>query len=243
MVGIRHTLERSRCRWPHSTGALYYKLTDNYPAASWACIDWYGAPKIGHYFFQDAFAPLHAPLLFTSTNIVGIPVSLPVYLLDVAAALADSDWQVVVRAFNGDLQLIKREEYGGRCGVTNPHRLGDFTLAGEETDTVPLFVVSEVRRDGALADRSFYFVNYEPIKGSLFNLPKTSLDFDVQGESVIVANTGDLPAVAVDVARPGHLHSFTVSDNFFWLDDGETVSVEVSDVDGQVASAWNAPAI
>ena len=48
-VGIRHTLELSRCRWPHSTGALYYKMTDNFPAASWACIDWYGAPKIGHY--------------------------------------------------------------------------------------------------------------------------------------------------------------------------------------------------
>ena len=167
-------------------------------------------------------------------------MSLPVYLLDDAAALADSDWQVVARAFNGDLQLIKREEYGGRGGVTNPHRLGEFTLTFEETDTVPLFVVSEVRRDGALAQRTFYFVNYEPVKGSLFNLPKTTLGFDVQGDSVIVANAGDLPAVAVDVARPGHLHSFTVSDNFFWLDAGETMRVEVSDVDGLVVSAWNA---
>ena len=67
-VGIRHTLERARCRWPESTGVLYYKLTDNYPAASWACIDWYGAPKIGHYFFQDAFAPLHACVLLNSLN-------------------------------------------------------------------------------------------------------------------------------------------------------------------------------
>ena len=75
-VGIRHTLERARCRWPESTGALYYKLTDNYPAASWACIDWYGAPKIGHYFFQDAFAPLHACALFNSLNNMGTPASL-----------------------------------------------------------------------------------------------------------------------------------------------------------------------
>ena len=242
-VGIRHTLERARCRWPHSTGALYYKMTDNFPAASWACIDWYGAPKIGHYFFQDAFAPLHACVLFTSTNNVGIPVSLPVFLLDDAGALADSDWRVSVRAYSGDLQPIKRENYEGQGGVTNPQKLGEFTLTFEETDTVPLFVVSEVWKDGALVDRSFYFVNFEPVKGSLFNLPRTALDFEVRGQDVIVSNSGDLPAAAVDVSRPGHLDSFTVADNYFWLEAGESASVEVSDADGLVVSAWNAEAV
>ena len=239
-VGIRHTLERARCRWPHSAGALYYKMTDNFPAASWACVDWYGAPKIGHYFIQDAFAPLHACVIFSSANNVGIPLSLPVFLLDDADSLADSSWQVVVRAFNGGLQLIKREEYEGEGRAANPHKLGDFTLSFEETDTVPLFVVSEVRVDGALADRTFYFVNYEPVKGSLFSLPRTTLEFEQRGERVIVSNRGDLPAVAVDVSRPGHLDSFTVSDNYFWLDAGESLAVELSDVDGLAVSAWNA---
>ena len=239
-VGIRHTLERARCRWPHSTGALYYKMTDNYPAASWACIDWYGTPKIGHYFFQDAFAPLHACLLISSTNNFGIPVSLPVYLLDDASSLADSSWRVSVRAFSGDLQLIKREDYDGEGSVTDPHKLGDFTLTFEETDTVPLFVVSEVWQDGALADRTFYFVNFEPVKGSLFALPKTELAFEARGHKVSVRNTGSLPAVAVDVSRPGHLDTFTVSDNYFWLDAGEAATVEVSEFDGLAVSAWNA---
>ena len=239
-VGIRHTLERARCRFPHSAGALYYKMTDNYPAASWACVDWYGAPKIGHYFFQDAFAPLHAALLFTSTNNVGIPLSLPVFLLDDAGALTGSSWQVAVRAFNGDLQLIKRQAFRGKGRIASPLKLGDFTLEFEETDTVPLFIVSEVWRDGALADRSFYFVNYEPVKGSLFTLPTTALTLDVEGSRVSVRNTGDLPAVAVDVSRPGHLDSFTVSDNYFWLDASETAAVDVSDADGLVVSAWNA---
>ncbi len=242
-VGIRHTLERARCRWPHSTGALYYKLTDNYPAASWACVDWYGAPKIGHYFIQDAFAPLLACVLFSSTNNVGIPLSLPVYALDDAGALADSSWQVAVRAFDGDLQLIKREVYEGRGAVTSPHKLGEFTLAFEETDTVPLFVVSEVCREGALAQRSFYFVNFEPVKGSLFQLPKTQLAYEARGNDVTVSNIGDLPAAAVDVSRPSHLDSFTVSDNYFWLDAGETLTVEVSDMDGLAVSAWNAEAV
>ncbi len=243
VVGIRHTLERARCRWPHSTGALYYKMTDNYPAASWACIDWYGAPKMGHYFFQDAFAPLHAPALFSSTNTVGIPISLPVYLLDDAGALADSSWQVSARAYSGELQLIKREDFAGEGSVTNPHKLGEFTLTFEETNTVPLFVVTEVWRAGELAQRSFYFVNFEPVKGSLFTLPNTRLAFELRGNSVIVRNTGNLPAAAVDVSRPGFLDSFTVSDNYFWLEAGESRTLEVSETEGLVVSAWNAPAV
>ncbi len=241
-VGIRHTLERARCRWPESTGALYYKLTDNYPAASWACIDWYGAPKIGHYFFQDAFAPLHACALFNSLNNMGTPLSLPVYLLDDASELADASWQVLIRAYDGGLQLIKSAGFEGRGSVTSPHALGDFSLSYAQTDTVPLFVVAEVWKDKSLADRTFYFVNYEAIKGSLFNLPQSALSLEVDGSEAVVTNTGSLPAVAVHVSRPGHLDTFEVSDNYFWLDVGESATLEVNSASGLTVGAWNVSA-
>ena len=240
-VGIRHTLERARCRWPESTGVLYYKLTDNYPAASWACIDWYGAPKIGHYFFQDAFAPLHACVLFNSLNSAGTPLSLPVCLLDDASELIDMPWQVVIRAYDGQLQLIKSQRFEGQGRVHSPHALGNFSLSYEETDTVPLFVVAEVWKDDVLADRTFYFVNFEAVKGSLFALPQTALTLEGQGNNVVVANTGTLPAVAVNVSRPGQLDTFEVSDNYFWLDAGESATVEVDEASGLAVSAWNAP--
>ncbi|MCY4537067.1 MAG: beta-mannosidase [Chloroflexi bacterium] len=241
-VGIRHTLERARCRWPESTGALYYKLTDNYPAASWACIDWYGAPKIGHYIFQDAFAPLHACLLIDSLNNLGTPLSLPVYLLDDASELANASWRVLIRAYDGELQLIKSTSFAGRDRVTSPHALGEFSLSYEQTDTVPLFVVAEVWKDDALADRTFYFVNYEPVKGSLFKLPQSDLRLEADGREAIVSNTGSLPAVAVHVSRPGHLDTFEVSDNYFWLDAGESATLEVNSAKGLTVGAWNARA-
>jgi len=241
-VGIRHTLERARCRWPESTGALYYKLTDNYPAASWACVDWYGAPKIGHYFFQDSFAPLHACVLFKSLNNMGTPLDLPVYLLDDAAELASASWRVLVRAYDGGLQLIKSADFEGRGGVASPHALGDFSLSYAQTDTVPLFVVAEVWKEGALADRTFYFVNYEADKGSLFNLPRSALRLEVDGSKAVVSNTGSLPAVAVHVSRPGHLDIFEVSDNYFWLDAGESATLEVNSAEGLTVGAWNASA-
>lgn len=241
-VGIRHTLERARCRWPESTGVLYYKLTDNYPAASWACIDWYGAPKIGHYFFQGAFAPLHACVLFESLNNVGTPLSLPVYLLDDASELADATWQVLVRAYDGELQLIKSASFEGSGSVTSPRALGDFSLTYEQTDTVPLFVVAEVWKDKSLTDRSFYFVNYEAIKGSLFKLPRSALRMEVDGSVATVSNMGSLPAVAVHITQPGRLDTFEVSDNYFWLDGGESAILEINSADGLTVGAWNAGA-
>ena len=93
---VRHTLELARTRWPESTGALYYKMNDNYPAASWACVDWYGVPKINHYVIGHAFAPLHACVLFSSFDMAGKPASLPVHLMDDTDVLrAAKNWTVV----------------------------------------------------------------------------------------------------------------------------------------------------
>lgn len=239
-VGIRHTLERARCRWPDSTGVLYYKLTDNYPAASWACVDWYGAPKIGHYFFQDAFAPLHAAVLFTSLNCAGEALNLPVYLLDDANALDGGQWRVSVRAYDGQLTNVSSRDFTGVGKVDSPFYLGDFNLDANLTDTVPLFVVAEVLVNDIVEQRTFYFVNHEARKGSLFDLPKTTLELAVRDDKVVVRNMGGLPAVAANVSQPGHLHTFSISDNYFWLDAGEAVTLEVNSRSGLSVHAWNA---
>lgn len=239
-VGLRHQLERARARWPHCTGALYYKMNDNFPAASWATADWYGAAKIGHYFVQDAFAPLHACVLFSSVNNVAAHLALPVYLLDDADALRRAKWSVQVRAYDGQLKEIKRASFDGKGSVKAPVMVGQMLLTFEETDTVPLLVVAEVIKDGVLAHRTFYWVNYEHVKGCLFTLPRTTLVWKADGNRVTVTNTGNLPAVAVNVARPGRLDTFRVSDNYFWLDAGESKTVEVSDSQGLTVSAWNA---
>jgi beta-mannosidase len=215
-------------------------MNDNFPAASWATADWYGAPKIGHYFCQDAFAPLHACVLFSSVHNVGAHLELPAFLLDDADALRRTKWRVVVRAYDGRLKEIKRAVFDGKGSIAAPLKLGKLALSHEETDTVPLLVVAEILKDGALADRTFYWVNYEPVKGCLFDLPRTDLSLKVDGDRATVTNTGGLPAVAVNVSRPGHLDTFRASDNYFWLDAGESRVVTVSDSQRLVASAWNA---
>jgi len=238
-VGIRHTLERARTRWPHCTGALYYKMNDNFPAASWSCVDWYGAPKIGHYILQDAFAPLHACILFRTLNFAGTPAKLPVFLLDDADELRDVDWTVTVRGFNAALQPIQEQKHTGHGSVNSPLRLGDFALTFEQTDSTPLLFVAEVKKSGGVIDRTFYWTNYEAVKGCLFTLPKTTLSLAAEPGEATVANTGELPAVGVSVERPGHADTFTASDGCFWLDPAEQKSVEVDSIQGLSVNAWN----
>ncbi len=238
-LGVRHPLELARTRWPECTGALYYKMNDNYPAASWACVDWYGAPKMSHFFYQDSFNPLHACVLFKTVNSVGMALSLPVVLLDDADELKGAKWEVVVRAYDEKLNEIKKESFTGSDSIERVKQLGEFTLSEEQTKTVPLLVVAQTLKDGKLAERTFYFVNYETRKGSLMSLPKTKVTMKSEGDKVLVTNEGKLPAVGVYVSRPGHADTFTADDGYFWLDAGETHAVNVNTTEGLKLEAWN----
>ena len=238
-VAVRHTLERARSRWPECTGALMYKLNDNYPAASWSTVDWYGSPKISHWFVQDALAPLHACVLLDSVNCQGKKLSAPVFALDDADALAGVRWAVNVRAYDGNLRLIQECEFPGSGAIDRVRKVGEFFLSDRETDASPLLIVAEIIRARKLEHRTFYFLNFEARKDSLFDLPQTTLVMSVDDGRATVRNTGRLPAVGVAVLRPGQMDSFSASDNYFWLEPGESKSIEVSHPDGLTVHCWN----
>ncbi len=239
-TGVRHALELNRTRWPDCTGVLYYKMNDNYPAASWSCADWYGVPKIGHYIFQDSFAPLLACVRFDTLNPAGADVKWPVFLLDDTNRLNGKDWTVLVRAFDSGLREINRIEFQGRNSIERVRRLGDFVLSATETTSTPLLVVSDVRVGDTLAQRTFYWANFEAKPGCLFSLPSTSIQLTNGGDSFIVKNSGDLPAVGVHVQCPSASNSLLASDGYFWLDPDEEHRIDVNITDGVSCAAWNA---
>ncbi len=238
-TAVRHTLERARTRWPECSGSLYYKLNDNYPAASWACSDWYGAPKMSHYFYENAFSPLHGCILFDTVNSVSKEITLPVFLLDDTDALKDHNWQVNVSAFNSELFEIQTTSFKGKDQIDRVKHLGGFHLTSGQTNTTPLLITVEVVVDGKLEDRTFYWVNYEARKDCLMDLPKTQLLMTVKGETVTIRNRGSLPAVGVNIQCPGHEDTFLADENFFWLNPGEVKTVRVNETKGLRLEGWN----
>ena len=243
-TGMRHTLELARTRWPEATGVCYYKLTDNNPAASWATVDWYGAPKIAYHILRGAYRPLHVCVLFDRLSCVGLPARFPVYLLDDLGALNAVTWTVRVRAFDGDLELLKTSEYNESRDRGAVKNLGEFALDADQTWSRPLFIVADVATDAGLQDRVFYWLNYRAIQGCLFNLPHTQLAIEtVDADSVLISNIGDLPAVGVHFDCPAISDRFVCDDSYFWLDTGEERRVAVSHVDGVGVAAWNAECV
>lgn len=239
-VALRHTLELARARWPESTGALYYKLNDNHPAASWATWDWYGAPKIAHWFVRSAFEPLHAAVILPQLDLRE-DTELAVHLLDDTDALDSQDWAVKVRAFGQDLREIAAAEWQGSGSGKPTRQLGALALKKADLQSdAPLFFVAEVSVDGTLVDRSWSFANFERKPDSLFNLPTTTLDVAFAEDAVTITNTGDHPAIGVEVLRPGHADTFTPGDGMLWIEPGQSRQVAVSETDGVIVSAWNA---
>ncbi len=245
-TGMRNTLELARTRFPDATGVCYYKLTDNNPAASWASVDWHGAPKIAYHVLRGAYRPLHVCVLFDRLSCVGAPMRFPVYLLDDRGDLEGQNWMVNVRAFGADLQFLDQMGIAGIGSPAAVHRLQDFSLDADQTWNCPLFVVAELalQPGNMVVDRTFYWLNYAAIQGSLFSLPRTQLAIEaVDANGVLISNFGDLPAVGVHFDCPAISDHFSCSDGYFWLEPGERRPISVSQAQGIGVAAWNADSV
>jgi beta-mannosidase len=104
----------------------------------------------------------------------------------------------------------------------------------------PLFVVADLFVEGELADRAWYFYNFEGKRDCLFDRPRADLELSVAEGAASVANTGSVPAIGVCVRRPGNAHTFTPGDGFLWIDPGETRVIAVDSADGLAIEALNA---
>ncbi|MEK0316687.1 glycoside hydrolase family 2 protein [Cohnella sp. 56] len=247
VTSLRHKIEQARSRWPHEIGVITYKLNDVYIGVSWATVDWYGAPKLSHYFTQDAFAPVMASVVFSKLNSPEQSQTAPVYVFDDSGRLGGT-WRATVRVFGPRLDLLSRDTFEGEGAVDRVLQVGSIALAGRTDGEAPLLVVSELADADGLLHRTFYWINFDGRQGVLTRLPRTSLTMELDAEgAATVHNAGPLPAVGVELyrdadealvpERPAHL---LCEDNFFWLDAGETRTVAVNDTRSVAVRAWNA---
>ncbi len=237
-VGITHTLQRARANFPSATAICYYKLTDVYPTASWAPVDYYGTPKIMHYFIQDVYQPLAAVAIFDKVSYYGENAEIPVYLLDDGDALADKQWTVNARVYNAAFDVVAGGSYSGSSSINSVNKLFDIKITSNITASAPLFFVTEVVIDGEVASRNYYFLNYNDGQGSLFTLPVTTVECRAEGDGFIVENTGDYPAVAVHFDCADVSDTFLPEDSYFWLDAGETRYIKVNSTQGVNGVKW-----
>ncbi|MGC8667132.1 MAG: glycoside hydrolase family 2 protein [Chthonomonadales bacterium] len=242
-TGLRHTLELARTRWPECTGVCYYKLTDVYPGCSWATVDWYGAPKAAYWVVQQSYAPIHACVLFDTLAVPkGARLRAPVWLLDDAGALKGV-WSVHASAYDAQLAKVADFHFAGKGKAPRAKRLGILDVPASAASSVPLLIKVEVRREDALVDRTYYWLNFAQRQGSLFALPPTRLEAAARADGLEITNRGPVPAVGVTVQRPGHADTFACAASYLWVEPGETIRIEASPLNGVTVAAWNAPTV
>ena len=239
VVGVRHTLERARTRWPETTGALYYKLNDNYPGLSWSSIDYYGAAKPLHYFAQRSFAPTTTVLLFDRTNLASQEVRLPYYLVDDTLCLKGQRASARLTVWNH--QMVCVADTTIHVTPQQPvELLATILLTARQTDSEMLYLKSDLTdQEGRLIARNWYFTNYETRPGVILESKAAHVTMSQEGHTVTLTNQSPYPAVGVTVAVPGEAHQLTVSDNYLWLDGGETRQVTLNTTSGATVRWWN----
>ena len=222
----------ARIKAPQSSVNVIYKLNDNYPGASWSIVDWYGAPKAAYYLMQDAYRPVMAAFKADRYNTVdrvtgASPLSLPVFILDDTVSLAGKKTSVTVTAYDEELRIVKSETFDGKTG-SSVNSVGSFELTAEQTDHTPLIITADLLIDGAFYNRTYMYFNYESDQGCLFYLPRTTLEYSVDGNTVTVKNTGDVPAIGVTL-KSREEDKFVCSDNYFILTPGQSEQITVND--------------
>ena len=239
VVGVRHTLERARTLWPQTTGALYYKLNDNYPGLSWSSVDYFGAIKPLHYFAKRAFEPIQTVLLLDSTNLAGQNVRLPYYLLDDYGHLTGQRVKAHLTVWNHQMVCVADT----LISIT-PHqqveRLADISLNAKQTTSEMLYLKTDLLDGtGMLLARNWYFTNYESKQGCLLASKPSQVTMTQEGDRLILSNSSDYPAVGVTVSVPGEADRLSVTDNYLWIDGGETVTVTMNTTTRAVVDWWN----
>lgn len=239
VVGVRHTLERARTLWPHTTGALYYKMNDNYPGVSWSCVDYYGIIKPVHYFVQKSFAPLAAVMLFDRSNLASQEVSLPAYLLDDCQTLEKEPYQVKVSIYNALLDTVATHTFNGIGDDNVVKKLGEINLNREQTKSTMLFFVLDIIKDNKNIYRNYYFTNYEVRPGSIVSMPQTEIKMERTGNMVTLTNTGKHPAIGVHVEVPEKMDQLIVSENYIWLNPQESKILKINLESPVIVKGWN----
>jgi beta-mannosidase len=216
-----------------------YHYNEFHSHSSCGVVDYYGVPKLSYYVQKSAYEPLHACAIMENLNPGNAAFEAKIFLCDDTDALTKMPWQVTVRAFDETLSLVKQSKFTGTGSINQVACLGEFSLTAKETKNAPFLLVTEVIKDGVVADRAFYWLNFRTKPGFLLTLPRTELKLSFKEGVAIIKNIGAKPAVGVFFDCRAVSDKFVCGDSYFWLDAGEERRIEVNLTENIGVRAFN----
>ena len=222
-MAVAPLIAESRLAWPRVPSVCYYKLNDVAPAGTWAVVDWFGLPKIAHWFVQDYYAPTTALAAVPTTQFADKPAQEWKIPVGVVSDEGRTDVTGRVTLYGPDLKPIVTRDFTGRTTLALTH---------EQAAQVPSILISEAHTKSGAVASTWLPLNYAKRRGSLLDLPKTTLTARWDGGELEVTNTGSVLAVGVQLTTDDDT-SVRPSDNWFCLAPGATRRVVLRPADGK----------
>jgi beta-mannosidase len=260
-----------RSRWPHCTMTMSWVFNVIWPSSmTWEYVDWFGVPKISYYFQKRAYEPLHVGATFD--ELFWPPGSAFRARLFVSNETLDEygDAKIVVRLYDQNLASLTETRRSVELGPDELLHGGyfEFRIPESSREQVLFLCVDLVDGDGTVLSRSLYtprvgtpvmrmpYLKNGPWIAQVRDCPTL---LEIARESpwqqvadsehacrVAVHNAGEHPAFQVSLEVPGEEASMRYSDNYFWLEAGETRTIDIRSLSRPFdlqAKAWNSPVV
>jgi len=257
-----------RSRWPECTMTMSWVFNVIWPSAmTWEYVDWFGVPKISYYYQKRAYEPLHVGAVFDRVfNPPGSAFRAKLFVSnDTMNDLCDAG--IRVRFYDQRLSLLKERCYPVSVSHNSAQHGGFFRygLPNSSGGKIYFLCVDLMDEREQVLSRSVYTPRVgEPPTESVYlregpwisqvkdwptNLKAdwkqswTKQDDSSFRATVAIRNTGTRPAYQVSLSTPGNDSLTSYSDNFFWLEPGETRDIDMRSTIPQTKvaiGAWNA---
>lgn len=219
--GLKFGIEHYRRRAPHCNGTLVWQFNDVWPGFSWSVVDVEGIPKAGYYLAANAFEPVLASFAPTADG------GLELWLSNSTAAPVTRTLRVEVLEFNGGIVL-------------------DQTVTGTVAAGESALLWSAAAAEVAASGERFAWVSGEGIRSNRWFF--TEIKDVAFGPSELVVQREDVaPGTArITVTSRGYSYLVRVlspagfvrfSDNYLDLRDGESTTIEVTNLPTGVTAA------
>ena len=226
--GMKVGTEAFRRNFPHTTGALYWQLNDNWPTISGSSIDYYGRWKALHYFAGRFFSPV-----LVSSLVQGTKVSIWGVNDRLKPVIAQLEWTLA--RFDGD------EVKQGTQEVELPANSSTLIAQLDFEEEVGENPEHGTYRKESYENRSRYYLSYRLVGAKrvlssdvAFFVPPKYLQLEkphlkckiksMDGQLIVTVSADGFAAYVALGLKNGYAR---FSDNYFHLLPGETRRVEV----------------
>jgi beta-mannosidase len=217
--GIKIGAEHFRRSRPETMGSIFWQLNDCWPVASWSSIDYYGRWKALQYYARRFYAPV-----LVSPHVEDGVVK--VFIVSDRTAAQGAELRVRLMDFDGKVLLeekraVNMAPLSSQVDLEWPLDKISTAAAG---DLTKVFVAADLSQADTQISRNLIYL--APVKQ--VHLKPATLNVDVGGQKGSYTIHVTSPVLARDVYLSfGNLDAM-LSDNYFDVLPGETVTITVT---------------